>query len=192
MTTYILHGGKTSKKSVDNDEFFKQFTCLVNKKKVKILLCYWAREKSEWSDLVERDSFNVMAQTEKEVEFVVAKDVSHLESLVNDCDVVYFSGGKYNMLYAEFAGLGKFQDLINGKVVIGCSSGAFLLCKYSLYSFDRQPNDINIGLGLLPIAVLCHWNIEHKKQEKLAKIKKVDADIQILTLDECKFVTFYK
>ena len=43
MTTYILHGGRTSKRNAQNEAFFAQFTELVAKETVTILLCYFSK-----------------------------------------------------------------------------------------------------------------------------------------------------
>lgn len=48
MTKYILHGGETSNITKNNELFFKQFTATVNKSQIKILMCYWSRQKNEW------------------------------------------------------------------------------------------------------------------------------------------------
>lgn len=54
MTTFLLHGGKTSTQHPQNEKFFAEFTNLVNKEKVTVLLCYFSREKKEWPTLTDK------------------------------------------------------------------------------------------------------------------------------------------
>lgn len=75
MTTYLLHGGATSKDLPGNDRFFAQFTELVDKDVVKILLCYWSRKRDEWQKLTTRDITKVQNNTKKQVSFHIVEDV---------------------------------------------------------------------------------------------------------------------
>ncbi len=56
MTTFLLHGGATSTENPINNDFFRQFTELVDKPEVKVLLCLWSREREEWDAIAGRDS----------------------------------------------------------------------------------------------------------------------------------------
>jgi hypothetical protein len=92
-TTYILHGEETSRDSSDNELFFKQFTSLVNKNNVNILLCYWARDKKDWNKLEERDWPKIKRQTNKSVNYSVLQDPITLNEQMKDYDVLYVAAG---------------------------------------------------------------------------------------------------
>jgi len=98
MTTYLLHGGATSKDLPGNDRFFAQFTELVDKDVVKILLCYWSRKKDEWQKLTTRDTAKIKNNTKKQVSFYVVEDVADLFSKIKDYDVLYVAGGDAELL----------------------------------------------------------------------------------------------
>jgi hypothetical protein len=54
MTKFIIHGGATSLKIVSNDDFFIKFSDH-RKSLVKVLLCYWARDRKDWPALFKKD-----------------------------------------------------------------------------------------------------------------------------------------
>jgi len=90
MTTYILHGGRTKKDSIDNKLFFKQFTSLVPKDNVKILLCYWAREKETWNELFENDKLKILKQSTKNTEISMASTLESLARQLKEADCIIF------------------------------------------------------------------------------------------------------
>lgn len=102
--------------------------------------------------------------------------------------MLYISGGTYLKLYEEFKKINNLRNTIRNKMLIGSSAGAFLLCKYSLNSFDYQPQDINKGIGLVSGNILCHWDIEENKQEKINKIKQYDPDSPIYLIKETEYI----
>jgi hypothetical protein len=69
--------------------------------------------------------------------------------------------------------------------------GSFFAAKNYILSLAGQ--DFNIvyqGVGLLPINISCHWDVETKKEEKIDLLRESAPELPILTLDECKFSTF--
>lgn len=190
-TQYILHGGVTTKKCQSNDDFFKSFSSLVNKKRIKILLCYWALKKEKRQETFRRDKPKILKHSgEKEIEIEVVQNPKDFDKKINEADVFYIYGGKFDGLKDTIGKINDFKAKIKGKLVIGSSAGSFLLCKYSLNSFNFQKTEINEGLGLLPLNVLCHFDIEKRAEEKVDKILKVAPQLPILTLDEGEFVSF--
>jgi hypothetical protein len=64
------------------------------------------------------------------------------------------------------------------------------VAKNYILSFDSQDdNEVHHGLNLLPVSVLCHWDIENRKVEKISRLKQQDPDTPIVTLDEGAFTT---
>jgi peptidase E len=189
VITYLLHGGATSKNLPGNNRFFAQFTELVVKEAVSILLCYWARKRSEWKSLSDRDTTTIRKNTNKQVTLHVVEDVKDLFSMIDQSDVLYVAGGEAELLEPYYRDLSSLKKKLNGKVYAGSSMGAFLAAQSYVLSFDSQDgNSKHKGLGLLPIQVLCHWNVEEKKKFKLGLL---DDTQPIIVLNEGEFVTIY-
>lgn len=189
-TTFILHGGATSTDSPDNDKFFSYFTSLVDSQEVKILLCYWARPKVKWQDILDRDKPKVLSLTEKRVVFTLADNPQQLLSEIESHDALYVAGGDAELIepfYNELTGL---KEKLAGKVYLGSSMGAFIISHNYVLSFDSQDSkSVHKGLGILPINSLAHWDQEDHKEEKIALIKQ-KSDLPILTLNEGESVSF--
>lgn len=190
MTTYILHGGRTRIDSASNQLFFRQFTELVPKDNVKILLCYWARNKEKWNELFEKDKVKILAQSTKKADISIVDTLETLSSQIKEADVLYFSGGEEEFLRPYISQLTFLKDSLNNKVFIGNSMGAFLASKHYVLSLSDQNEDIVYdGLGLVSYNILCHWDVEKNKEKKIAMLKKVDPQIPILLIEEEKFET---
>lgn len=182
-TTFILHGGATSDKSKDNDKFFSYFTSLIYKKSVKILMCYFAREKDSWKDLLKRDGEKIEKKTNKKITFAVPEKPEELIKLLPGYDILYVAGGSAELIEPLYAKLDSIKQLLKGKVYIGSSMGAFMVSSNYVLSLENQDISIHKGLGLLPFNLLVHWNKEKKKEYKIEMLKNV-SDLPILILDE--------
>lgn len=192
MTTYLLHGGKTSQPHPANDFFFSQFTKLVEKETVIILLCYFSREKSTWDALIERDTNSIKMNTNKEIKMLVAEDPKDLFSKLEKSDVLYVAGGDAEPIENLYAKLGDLKQKLDGKIYAGSSMGAFLAStSYVLSLSDQKENEVHGGVGLLPIQTLCHWNIEDKKEMKLNLLRD-NSQMPIIVLNEFETVTLYR
>ncbi|MFZ2025057.1 MAG: Type 1 glutamine amidotransferase-like domain-containing protein [Microgenomates group bacterium] len=190
MTTYVLHGGMSSRVSEKNDLFFQQFTSLVSKDEVHILLCYWPRMKKEWQEKFEYDKAQIMKQTSKKVRIDIVSSPEDLFQKLIDADVLYVSGGEEENLRPYMSKLQKLKESLKNKIYIGSSMGAFLPSKQYVLSLARQNTDVVYnGLALIPYNVLCHWNIEKEKNKKMNLLKEKDPQIEILCLDEEQFIT---
>lgn len=190
-TTYILHGGATKKDNLDNELFFKYFTEFVEKDSVKILMCYFAREKEEWDGLLESAKTKISNEITKQVSLTIANDPEDLLNKLQTHDVLYVDGGEAEFIEPLLPQLAGLKHAIKGKVYIGSSMGAFIVSSQYVLSFDSQDTlSSHRGLGLLPFNTLCHWNVEKKKEEKITLLKKSSPDFPILTLDEGKMAMF--
>lgn len=190
-TTFILHGGNTSTDSLDNANFYSYFTNQVEKGKVKILVCPWARERSTWEEKLEKHRSRIADNTDKSFDLVVAEDPSDLLAKLDDCDVLYIDGGASESIRPIYETINELKDKVKGKVVIGSSMGAFVICSYFVLSFDEQDTDtVYEGLRLLPLNFLAHWNMEEEKDKKIALIKSKSA-LPILTLNEGESVIIH-
>jgi peptidase E len=190
MITYLLHGGKTSKNCRKNDIFFSQFTSLVDKNEVKILLCYWARNPRQWPELAKRDMDKIKTNTEKLVKFEIVKNPDDLFSKLKDYEVLYVSGGEPEFLEPFYSQLKDLKKMLDSKIYIGSSMGTFMASSSYIISFSSGSDSITKGLDLLPIQTLCHWDIETNKIQKLNLLKE-NSNLPIITLDECQTIKIY-
>jgi peptidase E len=191
MTKYILHGGRTTIDSPDNDLFFTYFTQFVEKDEVDILLCLFAREKEKWDTRLEIIRDNVKKQTTKKVIFSVAENPKDLLTKLGTHDVLYVDGGEPELIEPLLPQLTTLKEKLNGKVYIGSSMGAFIVSSNYILSFNQQESEtVHHGLGLLPISTLCHWDVETKKEIKIEALKKEISNLPILTIGEGKCTMF--
>lgn len=192
MKTFVLHGGRTSVDSADNSDFFKTFSSIPTEKSVRVLMCYFAWQKNDWQGGFDRDTKAIQAQSSKEISFSLASDAEDLLTKIISHDVLYVAGGQAQLIHPYVQKLAQLNKALENKVYIGSSMGAFIVATNYVLSFDDK-DQVNVynGLGILPIGVLCHWNVEEKKAEKLKKVKGDHPDLPVLTLEEKKFVTIY-
>lgn len=192
MTTFVLHGGYTSKNNRQNKLFFQQFTNLVEKPKVKIMLCYWGQAHDEWQRLIKHDQAKIMAETEKDVEFYVAQDPQDLFAHIANYDVLYVSGGKNHYLEPYHQKLKELSQVLEDKIYIGSSQGAYVAAANYLFSIDKEKKRTpHRGIGLLPFNIICHWERKQQKLSKLEMLQQV-SNLPILTLREFQTVIFYQ
>jgi len=92
-TTFVLHGGKTSQSSIENDKFYSLFTALVNKKEVNILMSFWARSRDRWNNLLERHESKIIKNSTKKVNINIAEDPKDFYNKIDLNDVFYVDGG---------------------------------------------------------------------------------------------------
>ncbi len=188
-TTFVLHGGRTSIESEQNNQFFAKFTSLVDKDQVNILMCYFSRDKSEWQGLFDRDTKKVLANTTKKVNFYVPENPADLKEKIGSYDVLFVSGGDAPPIESLYSDLTWLKEKLDGKVYLGSSMGTFAVSTKYVLSFDEQDSkSIRAGIGLLPINTLVHWDKEQNKQEKIAMLQK-DSNLPIITLNEGESVT---
>ncbi len=192
MTTYILHGGKTSKANSQNEKFFGKFTELVDKKEITILLCYFARAKEKWEALIERDTNSIKNNTIKKVDILIAENPDDLFHKIDKADVLYVAGGEAELIEPFYKDLIGLEKKLKDKVCAGSSMGAFFISEQYVLSLDSQDtNTVRKGLGLLPIQLLCHWDIETEKERKLGLLTS-NSNLPVLVLNEFEFVVIYK
>ena len=190
-TTYILHGGETSKESESNSRFFKEFTANSQKQEIKILMCYWARKIEDWERLFARDLAKITEQTTKTVVCELTQNPKDLLEKLYDFDVLYVAGGDAFRIEPLYKDLQDLKTLLAGKVFVGSSMGAFLASEnYVLSLTGQNETEVHHGLGLLPINTLCHWDPEKFKTRKLQLLSESAANLTILTLDEGQFAKF--
>ncbi|MFO7881107.1 MAG: Type 1 glutamine amidotransferase-like domain-containing protein [Kosmotogaceae bacterium] len=188
MTTYLLHGGETSRDNSQNDYFFKHFTALVNKNSVKILLCYLSQEKAKWDKSIQRDKPKITNKTNKKVSFDIAESAEDLLSKIEENDVLYVAGGQPDLLEPYYTQLKGLREKLKDKVYIGSSMGTYMV---SENYFTMQYQTIHQGMGILPIQTICHWDQIEDREHKLSLLKE-NSKSMVLVLNECQTVEIYQ
>jgi len=161
---------------------------MIPKDHVKILLCYWAREKRTWNELFEKDKAKIIKQSTKRADVNMVETLEALSLQLKEADVLYFSGGEEEYLRPYMPELQFLKGALENKVYIGSSMGAFLASKHYVLSLsDQNENTVFEGLGLISYNTLCHWNVEVNKNKKIAMLKEKDPQTPILLIEEEKF-----
>ena len=158
-TKFILHGGSSSKKSEDNEKFFHEIINSVDSAEVRILCIYFARPADRWEDSFDEDQtiFRCLG-TSKELDIKMATlDRDVLIEQIKSSDVIFINGGRKGCLKEVLLDLGNFAELVQGKIVVGISAGAGILCKYY---YSSVINGVREGVGILPAKVFTHWDEE--------------------------------
>ena len=195
MTTFVLHGGNASKLSQKNDQFFAAFTAQSVKPVVKILMVYWARPANEWTRIFARDQKLIEVQAAKINKTAILEIVTsptELFAKLPTADVMFVAGGDSTPIEILLPQLTNLGQALTGKIYLGSSMGAFIVAKNYVLSFDDQDDHtVHSGLGLVPINLLCHWDLEPNQTEKLKLLKKTDSSLPIITLAETESVTHH-
>jgi len=184
MTTFILHGGYTSTPNESNKRYYSE---IINRtpENGRILFLYFAQEESKWKNLLENDKEN-MNKTGiiKKLNLEIAStDKRELLTQIQSADCLYLRGGKDDSLRRILEEINCFDELIQGKLVVGSSAGANVLSKYC---WRNSKKSVEEGLGILPIKVFCHY--DETKKQALEKLKAHKENLPVYTIPETEFI----
>lgn len=187
MTKYILHGGVTRRDTENNKKFFQEIIKDAIDP-VRILCVYFARQKQR-AELFARDQRLFHERVvNHEIDFENAElDVPTLVQQIQRANVIYLSGGDTHRLKGALLRVPDLEQLFDGKVVAGSSSGALVL---SRYYYENDDNTIAEGLGILPIKTICHYSEE--KSEFANYLKAFGEDLPVYTIPEEKIMVMMK
>jgi len=185
-TKFILHGGMTSHESPSNGSFFIEFSKTL-KDGDTVLYVGFARESNEEQEGVfQRDKIKILAHSNKQLNIVKSELADFAEQLQN-ADGVYVTGGTSKTLKERLLICPNFTDSLKGKVYAGSSAGANVISKYhTSYATD----ELQKGLGILPICVMAHYgNAEFNAGEERKKLFDDYIDkYELVLLPECEWV----
>lgn len=186
MIKFVLHGGNTSENNRDNNSFFREMT-VSNKRKLRILLNYFSREKSYQPKLFKQDvtRFKKLSLV-KNLDFMLAEP-DKLSQQLKQADVMYMRGGWTEWLVKKLALTKDLEKLLSNKVVGGSSAGVYALTKYYLGNDAKR---IGKGLGILSIKAYCHY--EKKDTDIVKKLSSYKEKLPILVLPNYKWFVMYK
>jgi peptidase E len=187
MTTFILHGGASSKKSESNNNFFLKVVNSVDKDNVCILCVYFARPEYRWRESFEEDKgIFTSLKTDKRLDLHLAS-LNNLADQIKKADIIFINGGRKGCLKETLEGLPNIKELIQHKVIVGISAGANML---STYYYSNVAEDIRVGVGILPVKMFCHYT--EKSISDLDKLKHYKEDLPIYNIPEEQFVIIEK
>lgn len=190
MTKFILHGGVTSRPCASNDNFYKEIISSTGNP-MKILLVYFAREKSRWNAIFENHKKLFLEKARhKKIKFTIAseKEKEFAKQAENN-DVVFIPGGSTSMLQEKLEKIYNFKKLIEDKIVAGSSAGALVFTKYY---YDQDCDKIFEGLGILPVKMITHYLSTGEYaatigKDKVEKLKAYKEDLPIYAIPEAHY-----
>jgi peptidase E len=180
-TKYILHGGYAGKKNKKNDKFFKEILS-INKKKLNILLVYFAQCKKEYDRIKSEDycQFNSNGKN-KILNFEIAEKDKFIKQIKRS-DIIYLHGGKTLKLLNILRKYKNFAKLIEGKIIAGESAGAYVL---SSYFYSKSIKKCSAGLKLVPVKTICHYVGENRN-----KLSECPSNLKELLLKDFEYKVF--
>lgn len=184
MTKYILHGGYTRIKNKSNEMFFKEILSSF-KSKAKILLVLFAKSKDKWPVLEKREVDHLTkSRPDLKLEFEIANEnPDTFERQIKHADVIYILGGENEPLQKILRRISNLKSLLEGKVIVGSSAGAYAL---STYFYTHENKGIFEGLGILPIKTLAHYS--KKLENKLEELKNYKEHLKTYPIEETKYI----
>lgn len=181
-TKFILHGGYATKQNHENDNFFKEILKDAPQNS-KILLVFFAKEKSEYLKMLEKDTLQFRRNKGKHnLSFVIASQKNFPQQIAQS-DIIYLHGGKTSRLLTELKNHSDFSNLINGKIVASESAGAYVLssCFYS-----KTEGGVFKGLGFVPVKTICHYVGLNKE-----KLDECQTKAKTLLLADYQYKVFF-
>ena len=182
-TTFILHGGESSRRTENNETFFKEIITRTKKDKINILCIYFARPEHRWQESFYEDRTAFEDQGgDKSLYIELASREEFLEQL-KWTDVVFINGGFQGFLKDSLEEIENLPQVFENKIVVGISAGANILSKYY---YSQGAEDIKEGIGLLPIKVFCHYS--DGCTSELSKLEEYKESLPVYKIPEEKYV----
>lgn len=193
MTKYILSGGLLHVAEDGGRALFEEMVKDIEGP-VKILNCTFARRRDEWEETCENDRKRVsLFLSDWDVEVLLAQPETFLEQL-QWANVLNLKGGDTGVLCDLLKSIGDWTKYLDGKVVVGSSAGAEVLCRY--YTWLDNKGKIFEGEGLVPVKFICHWQSNSDEyagidwQQLYQSIEAYGEPLPIVVLREGEFRVF--
>lgn len=183
QTTFILHGGASSKRTAANEKFFDEIVNSTDKDRINILCIYFARPEHRWDESFYEDKYAFESlDTSKNLNVERATYENFSEQLENS-DVLFINGGFKGHLKETIQSIDNFKDKIKGKVIVGISAGANIL---STYYYSQGIEGIREGAAILSIKVFCHF--EDNLENELKMLMEYKEDLPIYKIPEESYI----
>ena len=156
MTKFVLNGGDPFAEEQRAKLFVDEFT----EGKKKIVVCPFAKP-------AERREGAALEISEKISGFRPGLEIQHAEpanfsEFLAWTEVVYFVGGRTNLLIEELKNFSDLREMMDGKVVAGESAGANA---FATYYYGLHSGDVQEGLGFLPVKIVAHYQSDYNGPE---------------------------
>lgn len=162
MTKYILHGGFTREDNPSNRAFYKEFIRDVPDGGT-ILLVYFASREEDTSAKFKGHIARIEEQSEeKNFHFLMATQEQFI-SQIQQSNAICFYGGSTSKLIKILHTYPDLKPLFEGKTVAGSSAGTYALARLGP---SHHKEEVREGLGLVPIRVVCHYEVPRCLQMK--------------------------
>ncbi len=172
MTTYILHGSFTRIDNDSNRSFFAEFLKDVQDNGKVLLVFFAAKDDRVDSLCIEITKLCRGQLNGKQVTFTQAT-IEGFEAQLEESDAVYLHGGNTPTLISVLKNYQNLKEKFAGKTIAGSSAGAYALATYGAAHTEEH---IRIGLGILPIRLVCHFESPELPPSETSLIKIVQAD----------------
>jgi len=178
-TKFILHGGLNPEKLEENNDSFYKEILIDTPKESSVLIVPFAKAVERIPATTERviSKFNKNKQYKK-LNFLIADEQSFIKQ-IESSRVIFFQGGTSLKLLEALRNYPDLEKSLKGKIVVGESAGANVLCKFF---YSPKTDQIVEGLGFLPIKIIPHY-----KKEYEGKLDDIGTDSELLTLQECEY-----
>jgi peptidase E len=175
MTKYILHGGTGKGTRGGKDDLYREMLKDAPHE-VRVLLVYFAKELDRIAINQEEDTEGFTKEKgDKVLTFEVANE-EHFVEQAKQADVIYLHGGSTPKLLSALKKFPGLKELFEGKTIAGDSAGANVLASFS---FSVSGDGVLVGLGIVPIRLLCHYF-----QERAHSLDDVAPELELVRLRE--------
>lgn len=186
MIKYILHGG-ISKNGEYKKDFFDEIVLSLPQKELTVIYIPFNDNEEKRQENTERKQkeFTHFLHQKKTIVMRANENIEKFLDQTHDADIIYFGGGNTKSAIESFRQipLDIIMQHLQNKVIVGTSAGANALSKY-YFSTHRQ--QVEEGLGILPIKVFCHYTEE--KEPQIEELENYKEHLTSFALPEDYFV----
>lgn len=185
-TKYILHGGLGENGNYKQD-FFDEMVATLSKKSITLVYVSAGenKEKKEEKTKQKQNQFKEFLPGKEVTVLMADEDPETFLDQTHTADIVYFGGGDTQQLLQLLTQIpiNILTQHLENKIIVGVSAGANVLSKYYFSSHRQQIED---GLGILPIKAFCHYTLEQEPQ--LEELERYGEQLTSFALPEDYFV----
>lgn len=185
-TKYILHGG-LPKNGEYKQDFFDEIVISLPQKNITLLYIPFGKAENRKQEIIEKKEkqFGMFLPAKKTAVLIADNDVQKFLDQTHEADIIYFGGGNTKTMIDFLKQIPQniLTEHLTNKVIVGVSAGANALSKYYFSSHRQQ---IEEGLGILPIKVFCHYKEENEPQ--LQELENYKEHLTSFALPEDYFV----
>lgn len=196
MTKYVVNSGGIRSDPAKAGMFFKEIVNGLGASP-KVLLCQFAMSREYWEIKFTEDMNGFLQHMEPDVKPVFEMAMpAEFERQLDECDAIYMCGGDDHLMKYWLSRF-DLKQLFAGKTV-GTNSASSNAVSQSYWTCDWR--EVQIGLGLLPMKFISHYNSSFGDDDPRGPIDwpaaKVELeehgnkDLRVLALEEASYEVF--